>query len=50
VKTVEKIRALNLSGKGLLHMKDITIFDRMTSLETLDITGHPEFLMSEAEV
>jgi hypothetical protein len=31
-------------------MKDITIFDRMTSLETLDITGHPEFLMSEAEV
>jgi hypothetical protein len=31
-------------------MKDISIFERCTSLTTLDISGHPEFLMTEEEI
>ena len=50
VKTVEDIRSLDLTAKGLLYMKDISIFERCTSLTTLDISGHPEFLMTEAEM
>ena len=50
VKAVEDIRTLDLSGKGLLYMKDLSIFERMISLHTLDISGHPEFLMTEQEI
>lgn len=31
-------------------MKDLSIFERMVSLHTLDISGHPEFLMTEQEI
>jgi hypothetical protein len=31
-------------------MKDISIFERCTSLTTLDISGHPEFLMTDEEI
>ena len=50
VKKVEDIRALDLTAKGLLYMKDISIFERCTSLATLDISGHPEFLKTDEEI
>jgi tubulin--tyrosine ligase-like protein 12 len=50
VKKVEDIRSLDLTAKGLLYMKDISIFERCTCLTTLDISGHPEFLMTEEEI
>ena len=50
VKQVEDIRSLDLSGKGLLYMKDISIFERMKYLHTLDISGHPEFLKTDQEI
>jgi len=31
-------------------MKDISIFERMPSLTTLDISGHPEFFLSEEQI
>ncbi len=49
-KTVEDIRTLDLTAKGLLYMKDLSIFERMKKMHTLDISGHPEFLMSEQEI
>ena len=50
VTKVEDIRALDLSCKGLLHINDISIFERMTSLLTLDISDHPEFLMTDEQM
>jgi hypothetical protein len=50
VSDVKDIRALDLSGKGLLYLKDLSVFERMQSLVTLDISDHPEFLMSEADL
>jgi len=44
---VGEIRSLELSGKGLVYMKDISIFQRLTSLHTLDISDHPEFLQTD---
>jgi hypothetical protein len=44
VKRIEDIRALDLTSKGLLYMKDISIFGKMKSLETLNLSDHPEFL------
>ena len=50
VKTLEEIRALDLSGKGILYLRDISIFERLASLQTLDISGHPEFLQTDSEI
>jgi hypothetical protein len=50
VSDVKEIRRLDLSGKGLLYLKDLSVFERMQSLVTLDISDHPEFLMSEADL
>lgn len=50
VSTVEEIRALDLSGKGLLYIKDITILSRLSALHTLNISDHPEFLQSDEEM
>jgi hypothetical protein len=36
---------LNLSGRGITYIKDINLFDRLTSLKRLDISDHPELLM-----
>jgi hypothetical protein len=47
VERIEDIRKLELTAKGLLHMKDISIFSRCTSMKTLDITGHPEFFHTD---
>ena len=33
VESIEEIRSLDLSFKGILHMRDISIFERMKSLE-----------------
>lgn len=43
VSDLAQIKTLNLSGKGVLSMKDLSVFDKMTSLKFLDITDHPEF-------
>jgi tubulin--tyrosine ligase-like protein 12 len=44
------IRELDLSGKGLLYVKDISIFSQLTSLHELDISDHPEFLQSDGNI
>lgn len=44
-KTLEEIKSLNLSGRGLTYIKDIGLFDRLTALKRLDLTDHPEFFM-----
>jgi len=44
VKRIEDIRSLDLTSKGLIYMKEISIFSQMISLETLNISDHPEFL------
>lgn len=43
VKDLSEIKGLDLSGKGILVMKDISVFDKMTSLKTLHLNDHPEF-------
>ena len=50
VKTVEEIRELDLSGKGVLHLKSLEVFGKMKGLKTLNISEHPEFMMSEQEL
>jgi hypothetical protein len=47
VKHVKDIRTIDLTGKGLLYMKDIKIFESMWECHTMDISGHPEFLKTE---
>jgi hypothetical protein len=34
----------------VLHLKDLSIFERMTSLKTLDISDHPEFFLNKEEL
>ena len=50
VTTIEEIRSLDLSGKGILHINDIEIFEKMVSLESINISDHPEFFKSEGEI
>lgn len=42
-----EIRALDLSGKGVLYVKDISVFEKLTSMNTLDISDHPELLLTD---
>lgn len=49
-KSLGDIRVLDLSGRGVLHMKDLEVFSKMTSLEKLDISDHPEFFMTEEQI
>ena len=44
------IKELDLTGKGVLHMKSLYVFDEMTSLETLNLSDHPEFFMTDLEI
>lgn len=44
-KTLEEIEHLSLAGRGITYIKDISLFDRLTNLKRLDLTGHPEFFM-----
>lgn len=46
-KTLADIRELNLAGRGVLHLQDLSVFDQMTNLQTLNITEHPEFLLTQ---
>jgi tubulin--tyrosine ligase-like protein 12 len=46
---LNQIKKLNLSGKGVLHISDLSVFEQMSSLKTLDITDHPEFFMTPEE-
>lgn len=43
----EDVEELDLSGKGVLYMKDISIFSKLPNLRKLDISDHPEFFLSE---
>lgn len=47
--SLEEIKLLDLSSKGLLVMKDLSIFKKMTKLKKLDISDHPEFFMTEEQ-
>jgi len=40
---LEEIRELDLSGKGLLHLKDLSAFSKMKKLKKLNLSDHPEF-------
>ena len=31
-------------------MKELTVFDEMTNLTTLNLSDHPEFFMTEQEI
>ena len=44
--TLEDITALDLSGKGILYLQSVDLFTKMTKLRKLDISDHPEFLMT----
>ena len=42
---LEDIKHLVLSGRGITYIKDVELFDRLTSLKRLDISDHPELFM-----
>jgi hypothetical protein len=42
---LEDIVSLNLSGRGITYIKDLSLLDRMTNLRRLDLTDHPELFM-----
>lgn len=44
-KTLEEIESLNLSGRGITYIKDISLFERLKNLKRLDISDHPELFM-----
>lgn len=44
------IRDLDLSGRGVLHLKSIDMFNELTSLESLDLSDHPEFFLTEDQI
>lgn len=46
-KELSDIRELDLSGKNVLHLQDLSIFDEMTSLATLNLSDHPEIFMTK---
>jgi len=46
-KELNEIKELDLTGKGILHMKDLSVFDEMTNLISLNLSDHPEFFMTE---
>jgi len=46
-KELNEIKELDLTGKGILHMKDLSVFDEMTNLTSLNLSDHPEFFMTE---
>jgi len=45
-KKLEEIKRLDLSDKGVLSIEDLTVFDKMTNLKELSLSGHPEFFKS----
>ena len=46
-KTLEEIRELNLNGRGVLQINDLSVFEKMTSLTKLNLTDHPEIFKTE---
>ena len=46
-KELDQIEALDLSGKGILYMSSIEVFQKMTKLRKLDISDHSEFFMTQ---
>ena len=44
---LKEVQSLNLAGKGITFMKDVTLFSKMLNLKRLDIRDHPEFFMCE---
>jgi hypothetical protein len=46
-KSIDQIVSLDLSGKGLLYLDSTEVFSKMTGLRRLNMSGHPEFFMTE---
>ena len=46
---LEDIKYLDLSSREVLKMKDLSVFDKLTKLETLDISDHKNLLKSDTE-
>jgi hypothetical protein len=46
-KSLEEIEHLILPGRGITYLKDLALFDRLTSLKRLDITDHIELFMCQ---
>ena len=46
-KSIDQIESLDLSGKGLMYLDSTETFASMTGLKRLNISGHPEFFMTE---
>lgn len=44
---LEDIEELDLNGKGIIYMKDISLWDRMTNLKRLNICENMEFFMNK---
>jgi hypothetical protein len=49
VSSLSEIRSLDLSGKGVLHMANISYFEQMSSLKSLNIEDHPEFFLTKEQ-
>lgn len=47
---LEEIEYLDLSGKGVLCLNDISIFSKLKKLRKVDISEHPEFLLTEEQM
>ena len=50
VNHISEIRELDLSGKGVLNLKDLFIFAKMTSLTSVNLSDHPEFFLTEEQI
>lgn len=46
-KSMEEIDQLYLAGKGVRFIKSAEPFSKCPNLRKLDISGHPEFFMTE---
>jgi len=44
---LEEIEELDLNGKGIIYMSDLTIWDKMTNLKRLNICENMEFFMNK---
>ena len=47
---LSEIKRLDLSGRGVLHMTNIDIFEQLVNMKTLNISDHPEFFLSQEEI
>jgi hypothetical protein len=46
----EDVENLDMSGKGVLSMDNIDVFEKLVNLRTLDISEHPEFMLTDEQM